>query len=111
METSLGERISTLRKLRGLTQEQLAELCNVSSSCVSRWETGKLRPKASRISELARVLDVDETEFYLTPKTPLSNDVIIREIVSYLLEMDYQEKLLFLRFFKDYHELHSKPCL
>lgn len=36
----VGNRINQLRKLSGMTQEQLAEKINVSRQTVSRWETG-----------------------------------------------------------------------
>ena len=36
----LGLKIAYYRKLRGLTQEQLAEKFEVSARTVSRWETG-----------------------------------------------------------------------
>lgn len=39
MET-MGDRIRLLRKAHGLTQGELAELCGVTVSAVSQWETG-----------------------------------------------------------------------
>ena len=40
MDIKLAESIRTFRKERSLTQEQLAEILNVSGRTVSRWETG-----------------------------------------------------------------------
>ena len=37
---TLGEKLQTLRRSRGLSQEQLAEKLAVSGRTVSRWETG-----------------------------------------------------------------------
>ena len=37
---NLDERIQSLRKRSGLSQEQLAEAIGVSRQAVSRWETG-----------------------------------------------------------------------
>ena len=39
-QIKIGEFLKALRKEKGLTQEQLAEQCNVSRRSVSRWETG-----------------------------------------------------------------------
>lgn len=39
-QKKIGEFLRTLRKEKGLTQEQLAEEFNVSGRTVSRWETG-----------------------------------------------------------------------
>lgn len=37
---TMGDRISTLRKARGLTQQQLAERVGVTKGAVSHWENG-----------------------------------------------------------------------
>ena len=37
---SIGDKIRRLRKVKKLTQEQLAEYLNISSQAVSKWETG-----------------------------------------------------------------------
>lgn len=36
----IGEFLKGLRKEKGLTQEQLAEILHVSGRTISRWETG-----------------------------------------------------------------------
>ena len=38
---SAGERIKTLRRSRGWTQDQLAQATGVSRSAVAQWETGR----------------------------------------------------------------------
>ena len=35
-----GAKIADLRKEKGLTQAQLADLLNISNKTISRWETG-----------------------------------------------------------------------
>lgn len=40
MPGTLSERIASLRKERGLTQEQLGKMCGVSSQAVGKWEKG-----------------------------------------------------------------------
>ena len=37
---SFGENLRIIRRERGLTQEQLAEMLEVSRQAVSKWETG-----------------------------------------------------------------------
>ena len=37
---SIGSFIAVLRKAKGMTQKDLAELLHVSDKTVSRWETG-----------------------------------------------------------------------
>ena len=38
---ALGDRVKELRIMREMTQEQVAEKCNVSTSTVSRWERNR----------------------------------------------------------------------
>ena len=38
-EQNFSERLKTFRKQKGLTQQQLADLLNVSNKSVSRWES------------------------------------------------------------------------
>lgn len=45
----VGKRIATLRKTKGLSQEQLAELLHVSAQAVSKWETGKSLPETATL--------------------------------------------------------------
>lgn len=44
--------LKELRKEKNLTQEQLAEIFNVSSRSVSRWETGTNLPELSILVEI-----------------------------------------------------------
>ena len=60
----LGERIRELRKSRGLTQEQLAELIDVEQKHVSRLELGKSFPTIERLERLAHALDIPLRDFF-----------------------------------------------
>ncbi|RHP75140.1 helix-turn-helix domain-containing protein [Blautia sp. OF01-4LB] len=42
---AFGDRISFLRKLKGLTQAQLAEKLGISAQAVSKWESGVSQTK------------------------------------------------------------------
>ena len=52
----LNEVIRTLRKRRGLTQEQLAEQLGISVMTVRRWEWGQRTPRAEELQKLAEAL-------------------------------------------------------
>ena len=54
-----GDRISCLRKKRGLTQAMLAEQLDISAQAISKWERGQAFPDVSRLDELAKLLRVD----------------------------------------------------
>ena len=56
---SLGERISDLRKLSGMSQLDLAKAMDVSRQAVSKWETDQTSPDASNLIRLSDILDTD----------------------------------------------------
>ena len=53
----VGAKISSLRKLRRLTQNELGERLNISYQAVSKWERGETLPDTSILVALARVLE------------------------------------------------------
>ena len=61
-QIKIGVFLKELRKAKGLTQEQLAEVLNVSSRTVSRWETGSNMPDISMLVEIAVFYDVSIPE-------------------------------------------------
>lgn len=56
---SLGERITELRKLAGMSQAQLADALDVSRQAVSKWETDQSNPDSANLIRLSDVLDTD----------------------------------------------------
>lgn len=58
------ERLIELRKLQNLTQQELANLLNVSKQTVGSWERGRTEPSIPMINELANILNT--TTDYLT---------------------------------------------
>ena len=58
----LNEVIRTMRKRRGLTQEQLAEYLGISVMTVRRWEWGERTPDADYIQKISQVLGVSISE-------------------------------------------------
>lgn len=59
---NLGEKIKELRKSKGITQEQLSDMLNVSSQAVSKWETGVANPDLALIPDLAKMFEVSTDE-------------------------------------------------
>ncbi len=50
---TVSERLYTLRREKGLSQEQLAEALGVSRQAVSKWESGAAMPESERLIALA----------------------------------------------------------
>lgn len=58
MNNDLGNNIRTFRKNKGFTQEELADLLNVTPQAVSRWESTSGMPDVSMLIPLAQTLGV-----------------------------------------------------
>lgn len=57
-----GTTIKQLQERRNMTQAELAEIINVSSKTVSKWETAKGLPDISLLQPLAQVLGISVIE-------------------------------------------------
>ena len=62
---TLGERIYSLRKARGLSQEELADAVGVSRQAVSKWELGESQPEVDKAVLLAQALGVTTDQLLL----------------------------------------------
>lgn len=61
-QAKVGRFISSMRKERGFTQEELGEKLGVTNKTVSRWETGKYMPDIDKLQDLSRLLGVSVNE-------------------------------------------------
>lgn len=61
-EETIGERLARLRRDRGITQAELAEILGVTQPMISGYEHGTLRLHGELIVELARILTVSADE-------------------------------------------------
>jgi uncharacterized Tic20 family protein len=58
-QPELGMKVAELRQQKGLTQEQLAEACEVSTRTIQRIESGEVDPRAYTLTNLNKVLEYD----------------------------------------------------
>ena len=58
----VGRNISSYRKRKNLSQDELAERMYVSRQLVSKWENGTGIPKIDHIIDLCEILDVNFEE-------------------------------------------------
>ena len=54
----LGERIANLRKTKGISQEELADVLLTSRQAISKWERGEASPDIDRLKDLAIYFNV-----------------------------------------------------
>jgi transcriptional regulator with XRE-family HTH domain len=65
---SIGDRIKRIREKKGLKQQYVNSKMNMTShSTLSTWETGKVKPDAEKLVELAEILGVS-AQYLLTGK-------------------------------------------
>ena len=62
-QPELGKKISEMRKAKGLTQEELVELCNLNVRTIQRIEAGEVTPRSYTIKALFEALGVAELDF------------------------------------------------
>ena len=58
----IGQFLKRLRKEKGMTQEQFAEMMGVSGRTVSRWETGSNMPDLDILIQIADYYEVEIKE-------------------------------------------------
>ena len=58
MEIRIGENIKRLRKAKGVTQEQIAEVLGISVTAVSKWERNETFPDITLLFPLAHYFEV-----------------------------------------------------
>ena len=86
MET-LNDRIKQLRKEKGYTQNQLADLLGVTDKAVSKWEVGEANPDISLLVKISEIFGVT-IDYLLTGK--------VEEPAISLDDMDDEKRALFL---------------
>ncbi len=60
---STGEKIYELRKKKNMSQEELAQVLNVSRQTISKWETGESNPDFDKIVPLCNFFEISTDEF------------------------------------------------
>ena len=58
-QPDLGLKITELRQQKGLTQEKLAEYCDVSARTIQRIESGEVEPRSFTRNSLSNIFDFD----------------------------------------------------
>lgn len=61
---AFGKRLAEIRRKRGLTQEQLAELADMTTLSLSYIEQGRRWPRLVTLHKLAKCLNVPINDFF-----------------------------------------------
>ena len=91
-QKKIGCFLKELRKEHNLTQEQAAEVLNVSARTVSRWETGNNMPDLSVLVELADYYDVDIREIINGERKSEKMENEMKDTLEHVAEYTKSEK-------------------
>ena len=70
-----SENLINLRKLKNISQEELAEKLNVSRQTISKWGTGESLPDIEKTKILAELFNVSIDDLVNFEKTPHSRGI------------------------------------
>ena len=93
IKKELGEKIKRIRKLRNLTQEQLAELIDISPRSLSNIEVGSCFVKAETLEKIIDNLNITTEELFANEHIKTKDELIIG-IEGLLLKAEKDIKLL-----------------
>ena len=80
--TTFTNRLVQLRKIRGLTQQQIADEIGVNRSSYSNWEKGKREPNFETLLKLASILNT--TTSYLLGESDIQYGYGSKEFEEYI---------------------------
>lgn len=84
------ERIKKIRKINGLTQEEMAHRLQITQSAVAAYENGKRSPHASMISAICREFNIRE-EWLREGVGPMAPERTREEELAFLFAQAVQE--------------------
>lgn len=78
MKTQFAQRITTARKMAGLSMDELALLSGLSKNAISRYEKGVMQPDSSNLIKLAKAMNV-KVDYFFKKSTVNLQEVAFRK--------------------------------
>ncbi|MBQ8817050.1 MAG: helix-turn-helix transcriptional regulator [Clostridia bacterium] len=95
----IGERIKRVRKMRGLTQEVMAEKLNVSIGYVSQVERGITKISLDLLGAISSILDYD-IAYFVSESAVNSGDYMESELLEEIRRLDEKKRKYILKVIK-----------
>ena len=92
--SAIGKRIKILRKKKGYTQQELADILGKSLRTVQKYETGEIEVSISVVNQLANELDTTPT-FILGYDTEIEPLRSLADVMNYLFHIEQISGLQF----------------
>lgn len=87
----IGQKIKSLRKTRGLTQDQLGQKLGVQRATISNYEIGRRSPHLNELQKIADILGVS-LEYFGVSSNEVHDLIARAKIIFENTEIPYQEK-------------------
>lgn len=100
----IGQTIKGLRKVRGISQMELAEKINVSYQQIQKYEKGVSSISVDRLKQIARALNVPTSSFFMNDR-----DVVAETPAPYGKMTDDEQQLL--QMFREIRDKRLKRAL
>ena len=84
-QIKIGKFISTRRKEKQLTQQELAEKLNITNRAISKWENGFCLPDVGIMPELCKILDITINDLFSGETVDMKDNE--KKLEENLLEM------------------------
>ncbi len=79
---SIGEKIKYLRKVKGISQEELAQKLNINRNFLSRIETEKSEPTATILKHIAQIFSISIDSLLDIKEQDISIDDKIKQLTN-----------------------------
>lgn len=103
----VGRNIKTGRKIKGMTQNQVAQELSVETETVSRYERGLLAPSFPQLEKLCSVLDMPAWMIFSDgDATPDAQAMAIVEVLKGLSAREMEFVVSYVKLYAEYHRRH-----
>ncbi|PWM43662.1 MAG: XRE family transcriptional regulator [Clostridia bacterium] len=89
---TFGEKLQKLRKVKGWTQEELAQKITVSRQALSKWELGAAIPDTENVLQISKLFGVS-TDYLLNDEYESDSDIPAVKVESSILTQKYTGKI------------------
>ncbi len=103
-----GERLRSLRRERGLTQEEVALRADITTSYYGQIERGSANPSVTLLEKICAVMGISISDIFTNADTnPLTIDALSMQIIHQLNGKSDEEKELILSMIKTAFRLQN----
>lgn len=93
IKRQLGARIKYFRKNKGLSQEQLSEMIDLTARSLGNVETGRFFMSLTNLEKLIDVFDIEPYELFIFDKIP-PKDIVFDDVIKKLEKFKNNTKRL-----------------